>query len=184
MCNQQSLRSSCANAQSDQSLCLLLVYSMTVKLLTEHHLEFLSLKEGCTGSSESTLVKMPNCWKSHATAQILPDVFMCLPDCVSLHVCVLSSCICIWALMRENMSLGVLTRQGFSSNFGKRPLAKIVKKMIDFTSKLGEINYIEHNKGSKIYPQNQVILDCIMPTISLKHKCLSIILIWVIVYHK
>ena len=38
---------------------------MTVKLLTEHHLEFLSLKGGCTGSSESTLVKMPHCWKSH-----------------------------------------------------------------------------------------------------------------------
>ena len=30
---------------------------MLVKLLTEPHLEFLSLKEGCTGSSESTLVK-------------------------------------------------------------------------------------------------------------------------------
>ena len=37
--------------------------NMTVKLLTEHHLEFLSLKGGCTGSSESTLVKMPHCWK-------------------------------------------------------------------------------------------------------------------------
>ena len=44
---------------------------MIVKLLTERHLEFLSLKGGCTGSSESTLVKMPNCWKSHATAQLL-----------------------------------------------------------------------------------------------------------------
>ena len=43
---------------------------MIVKLLTEHHLEFLSLKGGYTGSSESTLVKMPNCWKSHATAQL------------------------------------------------------------------------------------------------------------------
>ena len=41
---------------------------MTVKLLTEHHLEFLNLKGGCTGSSESTLVKMPHCWKSHVTA--------------------------------------------------------------------------------------------------------------------
>ena len=30
---------------------------MSVKLLTEHHLEFLSLKGGCTGLSESTLVK-------------------------------------------------------------------------------------------------------------------------------
>ena len=43
---------------------------MTVWLLTEHHWEFLSLKEGCTGLSESTLVKMPHCWKSHVAAQI------------------------------------------------------------------------------------------------------------------
>ena len=41
---------------------------MIVKLLTEHHLEFLSFKGGCRGSSESTLVKVSNCWKSHATA--------------------------------------------------------------------------------------------------------------------
>ena len=44
---------------------------MIVKLLTEHHLEFLSLEGGCTGLSESTLVKMPHCWKSHVTAIIL-----------------------------------------------------------------------------------------------------------------
>ena len=31
---------------------------MIVKLLTEHLLEVLSLKGGCTGLSESTLVKM------------------------------------------------------------------------------------------------------------------------------
>ena len=40
---------------------------MSVKLLTEHHLEFLSL----TGSSESTLVKMSHCWKSHAAAHLI-----------------------------------------------------------------------------------------------------------------
>ena len=34
---------------------------MTVKLLTEHHLEFLSFKGGCRGSSESTHIKMPHC---------------------------------------------------------------------------------------------------------------------------
>ena len=33
---------------------------MSVKVLTEQHLEFLRLKGGCTGSSESTLVKMPH----------------------------------------------------------------------------------------------------------------------------
>ena len=45
---------------------------MIVKLLTKHHLDFLTLKEGCRGSSESTHVKMSNCWKSHALAQIGP----------------------------------------------------------------------------------------------------------------
>ena len=44
---------------------------MIGKLLTEHHLEFLSLKGGCTGSFVSTLVKMPHCWKSLVTAQIM-----------------------------------------------------------------------------------------------------------------
>ena len=62
-----------------------------------------------------------------------------------------------------------------SSNLGKRPLAKIGEKMIDLTSKLGEIKDIEHtcNKDSKIYPPNQDILDCIMSSIPLKHKCLK-----------
>ena len=41
---------------------------MIVKLLTEQQLEFLSLKGSCTGSSASTLVKMPHCWKSHVAA--------------------------------------------------------------------------------------------------------------------
>ena len=44
---------------------------MIVKLLTEHKLEFLSLEADCTGSSESTLVKMPHCWKSHVANQLL-----------------------------------------------------------------------------------------------------------------
>ena len=70
MCDQQSLRSACACAQSYQSLCLSLEYSMSVKLLAEHHFEFLRLKGGCTGSSESMLVKIPHCWKSHVTAHI------------------------------------------------------------------------------------------------------------------
>ena len=61
----------CAYTQSDQSLSLLLEYSMSVKLLTEHHFEFLGLKRGHTGSSESTLVKMPYGWKSHVTAHMV-----------------------------------------------------------------------------------------------------------------
>ena len=63
MCDQQSLRA----FASDKSL----EYSMIVKLLTEHHLEFLSLKGGYRDSSEPTLVKMSNCWNSHALAQMV-----------------------------------------------------------------------------------------------------------------
>ena len=40
----------CATSEaSDLSICLSLEYSRSVKLLTEHHLQFLSLKGGCTG---------------------------------------------------------------------------------------------------------------------------------------
>ena len=65
-----------------QNHCLSLEYSMSVKLLAEHHLEFLSLKRGYTGSSESTLVKIPHCWKSHDTAQVIQFEYItnCLPD--------------------------------------------------------------------------------------------------------
>ena len=39
---------------------------MIVKLLTEHHFEFPSLKGCCRGSFESTL----NCWKSRVAVKI------------------------------------------------------------------------------------------------------------------
>ena len=50
---------------------------MIVKLLAEHNLEFLSLKRGCRGSSESKLVKMPHCWKSHATTHLRNESEKC-----------------------------------------------------------------------------------------------------------
>ena len=74
---------------------------------------------------------------------------------------------------------------GLFQQFWEKAPGQNWEKMIDLTSKFGEINDIEeHNKDIKIYPQNQVILDCIMSSIRLKHKSLSIILIWVIVSHK
>ena len=48
-------KSACAYAQSDQSLCSSLEHSMSVKLLTKQHLEFLS---------ESNFVKMPHSYVS------------------------------------------------------------------------------------------------------------------------
>ena len=65
MCDQYRLRLACAYAQSDQSLV-----SVNIMLLTENHLEFLSLKRGCTGVSEYIHVKMPHCWKSHVAAHM------------------------------------------------------------------------------------------------------------------
>ena len=53
--------------------------------MTEHHLEFLSLKGGSRGSSESKLVKMPHCWKSHALAQLFRGIIQ------TLHTCYVSS---------------------------------------------------------------------------------------------
>ena len=50
---------------------------MRVKLLTNYHVDFLSLKRGCIGLSESMHVKMPHCWKSHVTAQILLTENIC-----------------------------------------------------------------------------------------------------------
>ena len=124
MCDQQSLRPACAYAQSDQSLCLSLEYSMIVKLLTERQLEFLSLKGSCTGSSESTLVKMSNCWKSHALAQIetchqtvtiaenrfaqaATATTMSL-QFVRINFRILGN---IWASSRENLSSGFPTKR-------------------------------------------------------------------------
>ena len=46
-----------AHTHSHQSLCKSLECSMTINLQTEQHLEFLSLKGGCTGSSEAALDK-------------------------------------------------------------------------------------------------------------------------------
>ena len=59
-------------------------YFMTVKLLAEQHLESLSLKGGCKGSSASTLVKMPHFWKSHVAALIyaIRCSYYGLRDCI------------------------------------------------------------------------------------------------------
>ena len=69
---------------------------MSVKLLAEHHLEFLSLKGGCTGLYESTLVKMPHCWKSHGAAQI----FMSWEAIIS-YPKILYYFTCIWVKVKN-----------------------------------------------------------------------------------
>ena len=98
---------------------------------------------------------------------------------VFFRVSVLHRFYCICTIFHCAHNLGkphlyTIKARAFSSNFGE--------KMINLTSNLGEINDIEHNKDSKIYPQDQVILDCIMSSIPLSTN-LKYHLIWVIVSH-
>ena len=44
---------------------LILEYAMA----EQHNFQFVSLKGDCTGSTESTLVKIPHCWKFHVITQ-------------------------------------------------------------------------------------------------------------------
>ena len=48
---------------------------MSVMLLTEHHLEFLSLKGDCIGLSGSRLVKMSHFWKSMSRLKQITGVY-------------------------------------------------------------------------------------------------------------
>ena len=63
---------------------------MIIKLLTEHHLEFLSLKGGRRGSSESTHVKMTNCWKSHASAHFISIFGIAMETQQACKACILA----------------------------------------------------------------------------------------------
>ena len=61
---------------------------MHIKLLTEHHLEFLSLEGGFRGFFESAHVKMPHCLKSHALTHI------CIPFDNSYYFIVICTILC------------------------------------------------------------------------------------------
>ena len=67
---------------------------MIVKLMTEHYLQFLSLKGGCRGSSKSTHVKMSHCWKSHALAHLFTDHSEeDVPEVTHLNLLVVEYCV-------------------------------------------------------------------------------------------
>ena len=59
---------------------------MSVKLLTGHHLEFLTLKQFCTGSSGSTLVKVPHCVESHVEAHLFKLLYFIFSDALKLNI--------------------------------------------------------------------------------------------------
>ena len=55
---------------------------MTVKLLTETAFGSLG---GCTGTSESTLVKMPHCWKSRHSSYVMAFKLLKMLDALWLN---------------------------------------------------------------------------------------------------
>ena len=65
---------------------------MTAEPPTEYHPKFLSLTEGCTGSSESKLVKMPHCWKSRDAAHMQNSYVVKLGDITGIINVLL--CVC------------------------------------------------------------------------------------------
>ena len=97
--------------RADQSLCMSLEYSMSVKLLTKSKPKKYTFQNAtlleitCLGSyciamhcielyAISTLVKMPHCWKSHVSAHIVLhcielykiSTLVKMPHCWKSHV--------------------------------------------------------------------------------------------------
>ena len=86
---------------------------MNVKLLTKQQLEFQNLKGGCTGSSESTLVKMPHCWKSRVAAHMWNVLYLLIIDkCTA----------------REEPSVLALAQNGHSNQHGSSILRFLDRK--------------------------------------------------------
>ena len=69
MYDQQSLRSACAYAQSNQSLYKSLEYSLTVKLLNDHHLESLSLNGQKEAAQTNLSLHLSKC---HVVGNTMP----------------------------------------------------------------------------------------------------------------
>ena len=86
---------------------------MTVKLLTEHHLEFLSFKGGCTGSSESILCQNATFLEITCRGSI---IYTCITD-----------------MLIEKLLLVFIpipsTLCGMSINFSRYKLSIIIKKI-------------------------------------------------------
>ena len=132
---------------------------MSVKLLNEHHLEFLSLKGGYTSWSESTLVKMPHCWKSHATAQFLSWFSLAGGQNKAWNVLWIA-----WTITMKYRALFGLSKQGSSMNmaYAENFLmmhARIQKVLWDFYSNVENFFLVDEGwKGTK-YHYKRTIID-------------------------
>ena len=83
---------------------------MNIRLLTEDNLEFLSLIGGCIGSSESTLVKIPHCWKSHVTAHMFPPIDRHNVTFSTLYLLFIDLHVIAWEQFESQIQLNCLFR--------------------------------------------------------------------------
>ena len=112
---------------------------MNVQLLTEHHLKFGSLKGGCTGSSESALVKMPHCWKSHVVAHICSYLF------VHLHIQTIGHLIVLKKHEFINLTSLSFHKKTFNSHMTKRlPYSNMVAILFSIANSLGKCGRGQH----------------------------------------
>ena len=119
---------------------------MSVKLLTEHNLEFLSLTGGCTGSSQSTHVKMPHCWKSLVVAH-----FISLQGMRYLQ----NSDIKVHGRLRSSQCVVDSRFMLKIKGFGPKSFIEIETKVLDrismnYSSEYSNIIWCKVSKGAKI----------------------------------
>ena len=81
---------------------------MNIKLLTEHHLEFLSQNGGCNGSYESTHVKMLHCWKSHVMAHL--SLRLTIANGTSNLLSMLFFSVLFWFFTSQSVAMVMLRR--------------------------------------------------------------------------
>ena len=103
---------------------------MSVKLLTEHPLEFLCLKGGCIGSSESTLVKIPHCWKSHVPAQLFTIALAMVIYVSKLPLGACSIQACSISQLRNGSGVNSPAAVSFLPFFLKLPVDQATSKII------------------------------------------------------
>ena len=91
---------------------------MNVELLAEQHLKCLSLTGGCSGSSESTLVKIPHCWKSHVVAELYASLQKVKNHSSSCQKTIRIHDECEGEIEKSAFQVSVLFLLGFETNVG------------------------------------------------------------------
>ena len=127
---------------------------MTVKLLTEYHLEFLSLTGDCTGSYEATLVEIPHCWKSHVPAHSL---LLFYADTAKIRIRQDGSPGWLMSLLNAYVTPKTLLRPG-GIVFARRTSLKLFLWVCQWGLSVTTIFYLTVHLGTHYKPSQSLIL--------------------------